>query len=97
MKKSQEDSKAELDTQKSALVQKQNEQKAYMAELESDAKAYQKVIDDADAAMESLRQQAARQLSTESSGGSGGGSKVYVGGDFAWPTPSCHYIRFFRS
>ncbi len=86
LKSGQEAAKANLDTQKSALVAKQNEQKAYMAELERDAAAYQKVIDDADAAMEKLRNQAAQSLSTDSDG------TVYADGDFAWPTPGCHYI-----
>ena len=92
LKTTLEESKSSLDTQMEALVEKQKEQQEYMAELESDAEAYQQVIDDADAAMEAIREEQARKLSTEGSGGSGGGSPVYVGGDFAWPTPSCYYI-----
>ena len=57
-----------------------------MKELESDAAAYQKIIDEADAQMESLRRRLSGQLSTS------GGGKAYVGGEFTWPTPSCHYI-----
>ncbi len=86
LKKSQEESKNNLDSQKAALVKKQQEQKAYMQELEKDAATYQKIIDEADAAMESLRRQISGSLSS-----SGSGAK-YVGGEFAWPTPSCHYI-----
>ncbi len=86
LKKSQEESKNDLSTQKQALQKKQQEQQAYMRELESDAAAYQKVIDAADAAMESLRRQISGSLSSSS------GGKQYVGGEFAWPTPSCHYI-----
>ena len=55
MKESLEADKAELEAKKATMVAKQSEQRAYMAELESDAAAYQKVIDDADAAMESMR------------------------------------------
>ncbi len=86
LKKSQEKSKSNLDSQKAALVKKQQEQKAYMQELEKDAATYQRIIDEADAAMESLRRQISGSLSS-----SGSGVK-YVGGEFAWPTPSCHYI-----
>ncbi len=86
LKESQEKDRSSLASQKDALVAKQEEQRAYMSELESDAAAYQKVIDEADAAMERLRQQASRSLSRD------GGGTVYEGGDFAWPTPSCHYI-----
>jgi len=86
LKAAQEADKSDLDGRRLALVEKQEEQREYMAELERDAAAYQKVIDDADAAMESIRNQASRSLSTE------GGSVVYAGGDFAWPTPSCYYI-----
>ncbi len=86
MKKSQEDDKSSLEGEKSRLVAKQQEQKNYMAELEKDTAAYQKIIDEADAAMASLRRQASSSLSTASSG------KTYVGGEFTWPTPSCYYI-----
>ncbi len=86
LKKSQEESKNNLSTQKQALQKKQQEQQAYMRELEADAAAYQKVIDAADAAMESLRRQVSGSLSSST-----GGMK-YVGGEFAWPTPSCYYI-----
>ena len=86
LKESQEASKSNLDSQKASLLKKQQEQKAYMQELERDAAAYQKIIDEADAAMESLRRQISGSLSSSSSGAK------YVGGEFAWPTPSCHYI-----
>ncbi len=86
LKKSQEDAKGDLSSQKQALQKKQQEQQAYMRELEADAAAYQKVIDAADAAMESLRRQISGSLSSSS------GGRQYVGGEFAWPTPSCHYI-----
>lgn len=86
LKKNQETAKNNLNSQKQALASKQKEQKEYMQELEKDAAAYQKIIDDADRAMESLRRQVSGSLSTSSSG------KAYVGGEFTWPTPSCHYI-----
>ena len=86
LKKSQEAAKGDLSSQKQALQKKQQEQQAYMRELEADAAAYQKVIDAADAAMESLRRQISGSLSSSSSG------RKYVGGEFTWPTPSCHYI-----
>lgn len=86
LKKAQEENKSGLESEKSALAAKQREQKEYMAELERDTASYQKIIDQADAAMASLRRQASASLSTASSG------KTYVGGEFAWPTPSCHYI-----
>lgn len=86
LKKNQETAKDNLNGQKQALASKQREQKEYMQELEKDAAAYQKIIDDADRAMESLRRQISGSLSTSSSG------KAYVGGEFTWPTPSCHYI-----
>ena len=86
LKESQETSKSDLSSQKAALQKKQQEQKSYMQELENDAAAYQKIIDEADAAMESLRRQISGSLSSSSSGA------AYVGGEFAWPTPSCYYI-----
>ncbi len=86
LKKNQETAKDNLNSQKQALANKQKEQKEYMQELEKDAAAYQKIIDDADRAMESLRRQVSGSLSTSSSG------RAYVGGEFTWPTPSCHYI-----
>lgn len=86
LKESQEQSKNNLSAQKLALQQKQQEQKNYMAELEKDAKTYQKIIDEADAAMARVRQQASSGMSTSTSG------KTYVGGEFTWPTPSCHVI-----
>lgn len=86
LKKTQEDSAKSLESQKTALVQKQQEQSAYIKALESDKAAYQKIIDEADAAMASLRASVSSSLSTASSGAR------YVGGEFTWPTPSCHYI-----
>ncbi len=86
LKETQEASKSDLSSQKSALVKKQQEQQAYMKELENDAATYQKIIDQADAAMESLRRSISGSLSSSSRG------KAYVGGEFTWPTPSCHYI-----
>ncbi len=86
LKKSQEAAKDNLETQKSALAAKQQEQANYIKELEKDAAAYQKVIDEEDRAMEALKAQVSSSLSKSS------GGKAYVGGEFAWPTPSCHYI-----
>lgn len=86
LKETQEASKNDLSSQKAALVKKQQEQQAYMKELENDAATYQKIIDQADAAMESLRRSISGSLSSSSRG------KAYVGGEFTWPTPSCHYI-----
>ncbi len=86
LKETQESSAKDLASQKSALVQKQNEQAAYIRELEKDSAAYQKIIDEADAAMASLRASVSGSLSSSSSG------RKYVGGEFTWPTPSCYTI-----
>ncbi len=86
LKETQESSAKDLSSQKSALVQKQQEQAAYIKELEKDTAAYQRIIDEADAAMASLRASVSGSLSSSASG------KKYVGGEFTWPTPSCHYI-----
>jgi len=48
--------------------------------------ADQKVIDEEERAMEALKAQVSGSLSKSS------GGKAYVGGEFTWPTPSCHYI-----
>lgn len=86
LKETQENSAKDLSSQKQALVAKQQEQAAYIKELESDTAAYQKIIDEADAAMASLRASVSSSLSTATSGAK------YVGGEFLWPTPSCYYI-----
>ncbi len=86
LKETQESSAKDLESQKSALAQKQREQSAYIQALEKDTATYQRIIDEADAAMASLRASLSGSLSTNS-----GGAK-YVGGEFTWPTPSCHYI-----
>ena len=86
LKKSQEESKGNLSSQKQALQQKQQEQKTFMQQLEKDAATYQRIIDEADAAMESLRRSISGSLSSSSKGA------AYVGGEFTWPTPGCTYI-----
>ncbi len=86
LKETQEASAKDLENQKAALVKKQNEQAAYIRELEKDTATYQRIIDEADAAMAALRASVSGSLSSSS-----GGAK-YVGGEFTWPTPSCHYI-----
>ena len=86
LKETQESSAKDLQNQKAALVKKQQEQSNYIKELEKDTAAYQRIIDEADAAMESLRASVSGSLSSSTSG------KKYVGGEFTWPTPSCHYI-----
>ena len=86
LKETQEESAKSLESQKSALVKKQQEQAAYIKALESDTATYQRIIDEADAAMASLRASVSGSLSSSS------GSAKYVGGEFTWPTPSCHYI-----
>lgn len=86
LKETQEASAKDLQNQKAALIQKQNEQSAYIKELEKDTATYQRIIDEADAAMAALRASVSSSLSKSS------GSTNYVGGEFAWPTPSCHYI-----
>ncbi len=86
LKETQESSAKDLAGQKAALVAKQQEQANYIKELEKDTAAYQKIIDEADAAMASLRASVSGSLSTSSKGAK------YVGGEFAWPTPSCYYI-----
>ncbi len=86
MKKSQEDNAASLENQKKELEKKKQAQADYIRELERDTVAYQKIIDEADAAMASLKASVSGSLSSSS-----GGAK-YVGGEFTWPTPSCYYI-----
>ncbi len=86
LKETQENSAKDLASQKQALVNKQQEQSNYIKELEKDTAAYQRIIDEADAAMANLRAQVSGSLSKSS------GGKQYVGGEFAWPTPSCYYI-----
>ncbi len=86
LKETQESSAKDLESQKAALVKKQQEQESYIKALEKDTATYQRIIDEADAAMASLRASVSGSLSTSS------GGKKYVGGEFTWPTPSCHYI-----
>lgn len=86
LKETQENSAKDLEGQKAALVKKQQEQESYIKALEKDTATYQRIIDEADAAMASLRASVSGSLSTSS------GGKKYVGGEFTWPTPSCHYI-----
>lgn len=86
MKQTQEESKKSLESRRGELKAKQKEQEDYVKELEKDAAAYQRVIDEEEAAMERLKSQISSSLSKS------GGGKAYVGGEFTWPTPSCHYI-----
>ncbi len=86
LKESQETAKGNLESQKSALLAKQQEQANYIKELEKDAAAYQRVIDEEERAMNALKAQVSGSLSKTT------GGKTYVGGEFTWPTPSCHYI-----
>lgn len=86
LKETQENYAKDLEGQKAALVKKQQEQESYIKALEKDTATYQRIIDEADAAMASLRASVSGSLSTSS------GGKKYVGGEFTWPTPSCHYI-----
>jgi len=90
LKQSLEDDKAELETQRGNLEQKRTEQREYMAELESDAATYQKIIDEADAAMEDLRRRATNDMNNNPPPQSGTTYKAT--GTYTWPTPSCHYI-----
>ena len=93
LKQQQEEDMDALEEKKAAIESKKAEQKAYMAELESDAAAYQKVIDDADAAMEEVRRKAAEEMRRQESSGNSNSGVTYKGsGSFTWPTPSCHYI-----
>lgn len=86
LKETQENSAKDLEGQKAALVKKQQEQESYIKALEKDTATYQRIIDEADAAMASLRASVSGSLSSSS------GGRKYVGGEFTWPTPSCHYI-----
>lgn len=86
LKQAQVASKDNLSQQKSKLNAKQEEQKRYIQSLESDAKAYQKVIDDEEKAMEALKNKISSSLSSSS-----GKGKTYVGGEFMWPS-SCTLI-----
>lgn len=86
LKETQESAAKDLEGQKAALVKKRQEQESYIQALEKDTATYQRIIDEADAAMASLRASVSGSLSTSS------GGKKYVGGEFTWPTPSCYYI-----
>ncbi len=86
LKISQENFKNNLNSRKKDLIAKQQQQKEYIREIEADAATYQRIIDEEDRAMESLKAQISSSLSTSSRG------KSYVGGEFTWPTPSCTII-----
>lgn len=86
LKETQQSSANNLKSQKQALAQKQQQQADYIKSLESDAAAYQKIIDEEERAQANLKAQVASSLSTTTKG------KAYVGGEFLWPTPSCYTI-----
>jgi len=86
LKQTQVAAKDNLSQQQAQLNAKKAEQKSYIASLESDAAAYQKVIDDQDKAMDALKNKIAASLSNSS-----GSGKTYVGGEFMWPS-SCTLI-----
>lgn len=87
LKDKQEGALTGLEQKRTALKAKQQQQADYIKSLESDAAAYQKVIDEEDRAMEALKAQIASSLSKST-----GGGRAYVGGEFLWPTPSCYTI-----
>lgn len=80
LKNTQVASKNSLVEKQSAVNAKKLERENFIKSLEQDAKAYQKIIDEEDRAMEALKNQIASSLSTGSSG------KKYVGGEFMWPS-----------
>ena len=86
LKETQETSANNLKSQKQELAKKQQQQADYIKGLESDAAAYQKIIDAEEKAQASLKAQVASALSTTTRG------KAYVGGEFMWPTPSCYTV-----
>lgn len=86
LKETQENAKSNLGNRKKELAAKQQQQAAYIRELEADTAAYQRIIDEEDRVMANLKARLSGSLSTTSSG------KQYVGGEFTWPTPSCHII-----
>ena len=86
LKETQETSANNLKSQKQELAKKQQQQADYIKGLESDAAAYQKIIDAEEKAQASLKAQVASALSTTTRG------KAYVGGEFLWPTPSCYTV-----
>ena len=85
LKQTQVAAKDNLSQQKSKLSAKRDEQKRYIQSLESDAKAYQKVIDEEERAMQALKNRISSSLSSSS------GGRAYVGGEFMWPS-SCTLI-----
>lgn len=91
IKEEQEKYKIETATQKSALSSKLAEQNRYINELQQDIKANEKIMEEKQAAMDALISQISASLSKSTSGG-GSSNVKYVGGDFAWPTPSCYTI-----
>ena len=85
LRQSQVESKNSLSAEQANLKAKKEEQQRYIKSLESDVKAYQKIIDDEERAMAELKRKLSPSLSTSSSG------KSYVGGEFMWPS-SCTLI-----
>ena len=85
LRQTQVSSKEALSAEQANLKAKKEEQQRYIKSLENDVKAYQKVIDEEEAAMERLKKQLSPSLSRASAG------KSYVGGEFMWPS-NCHII-----
>lgn len=85
LKNTQEVSKNTLVEKQAQVNAKKVERQNFIKSLEQDAKAYQKVIDEEERAMEALKSRISGSLS-----GSSRGAK-YVGGEFMWPS-DCHII-----
>lgn len=88
MKEQQLADKKDLDVKKSGLDQKLKEQQRLMAELEKDAKAYQRVIDEEQANMDRLKAMISGSLSKSD-------SSTYVGGEFMWPATTTYITSHF--
>lgn len=80
LKNAQVESKNSLVEKQSQVSAKKREREQFIKNLEKDAKAYQKIIDQEEQAMQALKNRIASSLSSSS-----GGAK-YVGGEFMWPS-----------
>ena len=80
LKNSQVESKNSLVEKQSQVNAKKREREQFIKDLEKDAKAYQKIIDQEEQAMQALKNRISSSLSSSSSGAR------YVGGEFMWPS-----------
>ena len=80
LKNTQVASKNTLEEKQAQVNQQKIERENFIKSLEQDAATYQKIIDEEERAMESLKSRISSSLSTSSSG------RAFVGGEFMWPS-----------